>query len=160
MSSPDRDTLPLALFRPPVLLIVESSDHTRVTLCRLARALGYEPRGARDARHALRLLRRYPGLFQVILTDACLPGMDGGELAERVRELEPHAKIALTADDPPGRAARLLAAYPELPVLRKPVGASELGTLLRQLAGPAEAAILLPDSIRHSSRRRDRKSVE
>jgi CheY-like chemotaxis protein len=160
MPSPDRDTLPLALFRPPVLLIVESSDRTRATLCRLARALGYEVRGAPNARHALRVLRRYPGLFRFILADACLPSMDGGELAERVRELEPHAKIALTADDPAGRAAELLAAYPELPVLRKPVGAASLGSLLRQLVGPPEAAIPLPGSIQRAWGRRDRKSVE
>jgi CheY-like chemotaxis protein len=160
MSSPDLDTLPLDLFRPPVVLIVESSEHTRAGLCRVARALGYEARGARSAPHALRILRRYPRLFQVVLADACLPGMDGGELDERVRELEPHAKIALTTDDPNGRAANLLAAYPELPVLQKPVGAQELGTLLRQLAGPAEAAIPVPESIHRSRRRRDRKRVE
>ncbi len=55
MLSPD--PLPLALFRPPIVLVVESRTSARTSTCRLLRALGYDGRVARDGQQALRMLR-------------------------------------------------------------------------------------------------------
>ena len=55
MLSPD--PLPLSLFRPPIVLVVESRTSARTSICRLLRALGYDGRVARDGGQALRMLR-------------------------------------------------------------------------------------------------------
>ena len=50
--------LPLALFRPPIVLIVEDRPPSRSPTSRLVSMLGYEVRGARTGKHALGLFER------------------------------------------------------------------------------------------------------
>src|SRR5437868_56668 len=114
---------PLALFRPPIVLIVEDRPASRSPTSRLVSMLGYEVRGARTGGHALGLLRHHGSLFDLILTNIQLPDMDGGEFVERVRLEEPGTRLAWIAEYAPiGQAAALIAAHPEVPVLRKPFG--------------------------------------
>jgi CheY-like chemotaxis protein len=86
----------------------------------MVRALGYQARTARDGREALRYLQQHPGEIRLILTDVVMPYMDGGELAERARDLHPRLPIVLMSAYPVGEIAELVAAYPELPFLEKP----------------------------------------
>jgi len=151
MLSPD--PLPLALFRPPIVLIVESRTAARSATSRLVRALGYEARVARDGQQALRMLLQYPSLHQLVLSNIMLPDMDGGELAERVGAQEAGTPVALIAEYAPiGKAAAVIAAHPDVPVLRKPFGFRELYEVLCPLVGPPRAA--LPLSGRATPRRR------
>jgi hypothetical protein len=61
--------------------------------------------------------------------------MDGGELVERARDLDPTLRAALLVE--PGEAgSELLAGYRDVPVLAKPVGFSDLYGRLRELLGP------------------------
>ena len=153
MLSPD--PLPLALFRPPIVLVVESRTAARSTTSRLVRALGYDARVARDGQQALRMLLQYPSLHQLVLTNIVLPDMDGGELAERVGAQEVGTRVALIAEYAPiGKAAAVIAAHPEVPVLRKPFGFRELYEVLCPLIGPPRAA--LPLSGRATPHRRRR----
>lgn len=158
MSSPD--PLPLALFRPPIVLVVESRTSARTSLCRLLRALGYDGRPARDGQQALRMLRQHPTLYQLVLTNALLPDMDGAELARQVARAWPGTRTLLTADFAAiGEPAAVLAAHPELPVLRKPFGFRELYEAVCRLAGPPRAAVPLMGRSRLRVRRRTRISV-
>ena len=72
------DTISLALFRPPIVLIVEGAPAARSVTCHMVRAVGYEPRSARDGQQALRLLSQHPTLFQLVLTNVVLSDMDAG----------------------------------------------------------------------------------
>ena len=156
MLSPD--PLPLALFRPPIVLVVESRTTTRATTCRLLRALGYDGRAARDGDQALRMLRQHPTLYQMVLTNILLPDMDGGELAERVAGSWPGTRAVLVSEYVPiGRPAAIIASHPDVPVLRKPFGLRELYEILTPLLGPPRPAIELPGLGRPRARRRDRK---
>jgi CheY-like chemotaxis protein len=151
--------LPLALFRPPIVLIVEDRPASRSPTSRLVSMLGYEVRGARTGGHALGLLRHHGSLFDLILTNIQLPDMDGGEFVERVRLEEPGVRLAWIADYAPiGRAAALIAAHPEVPVLKKPFGFRELRDALLPLVGPARALVPLQGGLRFP-RRRERKAV-
>jgi CheY-like chemotaxis protein len=153
MLSPD--PLPLALFRPPIVLVVESRAAARSTTSRLVRALGYDARVARDGQQALRMLLQYPSLHQLVLANILLPDMDGGELAERVGAQRAGTRVALIAEYAPiGKAAAVIAAHPDVPVLRKPFGFRELYEVLCPLIGPPRAAFSL--SGRATPRRRRR----
>jgi two-component system cell cycle sensor histidine kinase/response regulator CckA len=118
------------------VLIVDDEETPRSTTCRMVRALGYQARMARDGREALRYIQQHPGEIRLVLTDVIMPYMDGGELAERVRDLHPRLPIVLTSAYPMGDIAELIAAYPELPFLEKPFTTEALHRILTPLLGP------------------------
>ena len=158
MLSPD--PLPLALFRPPIVLVVESRASARTSVCRLLRALGYDGRPARDGRQALRMLRQHPTLYQLVLSNTVLPDMDAGELARQVARAWPGTRVMVTAEYAPiGAPAAVLAAHPELAVLRKPFGFRELYDAVCRLVGPPRAAVPLLGRSGPRARRRTRLTV-
>jgi two-component system, cell cycle response regulator CpdR len=158
MLSPD--PLALSLFRPPIVLVVESRASARTSVCRLLRALGYDARTARDGGQALRMLRQHPTLYQLVLTNTVLPDMDGGHLARTVASAWPDTRVMLTAEyAPTGAPATVLAAHPHLPVLDKPFGFRELYEAVCRLVGPPRAAVPLMGRARPRARRRTRISV-
>ena len=115
MYSPD--ALPLSLFRPPIVLVVESRASARASIGRLLGALGYDGRMARDGQQALRMLRQHPTLYQLVLTNTVLPDMDGGELARQVSHAWPDTRVLLTAENEAiGTPASILAAHPHHPL--------------------------------------------
>jgi CheY-like chemotaxis protein len=158
MLSPD--PLPLSLFRPPIVLVVESRTSARTSLCRLLRALGYDARIARDGGQALGMLRQHPTLYQLVLTNTLLPDMDGGGLARQVTRAWPDTRVILIAEYAPiGAPAAVLAAHPDLPVLGRPFGFRELYEAVCLLVGPPRAAVPLMGKVGPRVRRRTRISV-
>ena len=150
---------PLALFRPPIVLLVEDRPPSRSPSSRLVSMLGYEVRGARSGEQALWLLHHYRELFDLVLTSILLPDIDGGEFVERVRLEQPDIRLAWIADYAPiGKAAALIARHPEIPVLTKPFGFRELRDALLPLVGPARAVVPLQGGLRFP-RRRERKVI-
>jgi len=124
----------------PTVLVVDDEETPRSVTCRMIRSLGYATRTARDGREALRYIQQHPGEIRLVLTDVIMPYMDGGELAERVRDLHPRLPIVLISAYPVGRIADLVAAYPELPFLEKPLTPEGLHRVLTPLLGqPAKA---------------------
>jgi two-component system, cell cycle sensor histidine kinase and response regulator CckA len=160
MLSPDPLPLALALFRPPIVLLVESRTAARSATSRLVRALGYDARVARDGQQALRMLLQYPSLHQLVLTNIVLPDMDGGQLAEQVVARSAGTRVALIAEYAPiGKAAAVIAAHPDVPVLRKPFGFRELYEVLCPLIGPPRAALPLSGRTTPLRRRRHRATT-
>lgn len=135
---PARDRDPL--FPPstaPRVLVVDDEPTPRAELCRMVRGIGYEVHAAADGREALRYLHQHPGEIRLLVTDLLLPLMDGGELAERARDLEPGLRIVLMAGAPRGPVADLLAGYRDLPFLEKPVQFGRLyGLLVERIGSP------------------------
>jgi two-component system, cell cycle sensor histidine kinase and response regulator CckA len=124
----------------PTVLIVDDEETPRSTTCRMVRALGYQARTARDGREALRYIQQHPGEIRLVLTDVVMPYMDGGELAERARDLHPRLPIVLMSAYPVGEIAELVAAYPELPFLEKPFTTETLHKVLTPILGPPAKA--------------------
>jgi CheY-like chemotaxis protein len=62
----------------------------------------------------------------LVLTDFIMPLMDGGELAERIRDLDPTVPIVLMSAPLVDEAAELLAGYSDFPFLQKPFTYREL----------------------------------
>jgi FixJ family two-component response regulator len=61
--------------------------------------------------------------------------MDGGELAERARDLDPTLRIVLMAGVGDPHLDELLSGYRDLPFLRKPVSFGDLYDRLQDLLG-------------------------
>lgn len=142
MSADSDPVIPLST--APFVLVVDDEQTPRSITCRMVRGMGYQVRTARDGREALRYLRQHPGEIDLLLSDVVMPIMDGGELAERARELQPALKIVLMSGYPQGQIADLVGGYPDIPFLTKPVAFGQLYDLLARLLGAVLPAPIAP----------------
>ena len=89
-----------------------------------------------DPCDALTHMATAPGELELVVTDLNMPGMDGFQLAQRVRSLAPRSKVLLTTGSalafPDERAVR---AHGVDLLLPKPYGYYELMSAVRQLCG-------------------------
>ncbi len=132
---PTSEERPPSARQAPTVLVVEDEPAARSEICRMVRGLGYQVRTARNGREALRHLEQHPGEVRLVLADVIMPYMDGGELAERVRDRLPGVRIVLMSASLEGEAGELVAAYPETPFLTKPFSFAELYATLSWLIG-------------------------
>ncbi|MGN6391834.1 MAG: response regulator [Gemmatimonadales bacterium] len=119
----------------PLVLVVDDELAPRSAVCRMVRGLGYRAESLESAKQALHFIDTHPGAARLLLTDVTMPGMDGAELAERAKDLDPRLPIVLLAV-PDRETSELLEGYRDLPTLTKPVGFGELYGLLREKLGP------------------------
>ena len=119
------------LGRGETVLVVEDNEHVRrLTVMRLV-DLGYRVLDVADANRALEALSSRPDV-DMVFSDLVMPGgLSGLDLARRVKELHPKAKIVLTS----GYSAALMhdeaIELLELQILRKPYRQSELARVFR-----------------------------
>jgi CheY-like chemotaxis protein len=97
--------------------------------------------------------------FGLVLARARMSPMDGGEVAERVRDARADVGVVLLAGSGPDDD-ELLAAYPELPVLRQPVRLGDLYAVLAALLGPPAVARGRPEGASRWLRRLRDRTIE
>jgi signal transduction histidine kinase len=99
-----------------VVLVVDDELALREVLADALQRRGYEVLVASDGLEALELCRSYAGRIKLVLTDVVMPSLDGIELAERLRDRCPVAKVLYmsghTHDSLPLDAAGRLIAKP------------------------------------------------
>lgn len=93
--------LPSALRRK--ILVVDDNEDARVLLAELLTKSGHEVETAEDGLTALQVLEEFQP--DVAILDIGLPGMDGCELARRIRQLPAQAAVRLLALTGYGQAA-------------------------------------------------------
>ena len=105
----------------------------------LSRSLGetYEVRVARDGDQALRLLDGSEGVFQAVLMDLTMPGMDGSTLLKGIRAAQPGIQVGLLTGLTQDAAEPLLRGQRPDAYLRKPV---RLQSILDVVSRLVEAA--------------------
>jgi PAS domain S-box-containing protein len=79
------------------ILLVEDEDAVREVASRILRRHGYTVVEARNGTDALRQFTDGGSEFDLIVTDIVMPEMGGLELAQRVREWSPNARILFTS---------------------------------------------------------------
>jgi len=124
---------------PRILVVADDLPH-RSIVTRMVRAMGFPVWSSSSSHAALRFLRDHPREMRLLLADLRLRRMDGGELAERARDLDPriHAVLMVGCSDP--YVDDLVLGYHYLPFVAKPVGFAELAAVLIDLLGPVPAA--------------------
>ncbi|MDH2054096.1 PAS domain S-box protein [Achromobacter marplatensis] len=99
------------------ILLVEDDASVGAILRSLLEDIGHEVLLRPNAESALRLLERSNGGVDFMITDVEMAGLDGLELAKRVRQTWPHIRVALTT----GADGRLRHAETQaFPLLPKP----------------------------------------
>ncbi|NOX90245.1 MAG: PAS domain S-box protein [Calditrichaeota bacterium] len=74
------------------ILVIEDEDGVRELVKNALTGNGYNILEACDADEALNLIRKHKPELHLILTDVVMPGMNGVELAKRVKEIHPDIK--------------------------------------------------------------------
>jgi CheY-like chemotaxis protein len=77
------------------ILVVDDNQDAALSLARILRSAGHEVCTLHDGATALEALRAFPA--RVLLLDIGMPGMDGYELARRVRDLPEGPTVLLIA---------------------------------------------------------------
>jgi signal transduction histidine kinase/CheY-like chemotaxis protein len=131
---------------PLAVLVVEDQAFNRLLLEELLTEAGHRATLAEDGAQALALAEAKT--FGLILLDIRMPGLDGFEVARRLRRREaerqtpPVPILAITADaDGATREACLAAGIND--VLSKPVLAEQLARAMAACCGPRDAALIL-----------------
>lgn len=126
----------------PLVLIVEDEAMIRDIIVHVLQRVGYRVLTATDGRRAVQSLN-IPGI-KLIITDLCMPNMDGVEL---VMELRKHAReipIIAISGALSGKSGDLLRTAQLLGAkmtMAKPFSMTELITAVHQFAGPPTPAV-------------------
>lgn len=75
------------------ILVIDDEEIIRVSCQRILGPAGYEVSTSSDGLHALGLLEK--SNFDIVLTDLKMPTMDGLEVMEKIKEMQPQAKVLI-----------------------------------------------------------------
>jgi two-component system cell cycle sensor histidine kinase/response regulator CckA len=75
------------------ILLVEDDDSVRFFTCRLLEIHGYTVLEARNGKEAMEVAAMATGPIDMLLSDAIMPLMVGGELARSLRVVRPQLKV-------------------------------------------------------------------
>jgi CheY-like chemotaxis protein len=156
MFSDDMRVLPL---NPgPLVLVVEDEAHPRSMITCMVRALVYQARSCQSDLAALSFLKAHPREVHLLFADLGMPRMDGGELAERAKDLDPRLIAVLMADPKDPHLHDLVSAYADFPFVPKPASFADLAEKLERLLGIPVAPTTSPPSMDPPRSRRRRSS--
>jgi PAS domain S-box-containing protein len=117
------------------ILLVEDAAGVRNLASRVLRSLGYEVLEAENGFDALAIVSRH-GIeaIDLIFTDVTMPKMGGSELVQRIRELDPLAKVIFTSGAPGADIAlRTCLDRPGTAYLHKPFTPADLARIVHDM---------------------------
>jgi CheY-like chemotaxis protein len=109
----------------PTILLADDEAPLRHLMRRYLEAGGYEVFVAADGLEAVRVGREHLGRLDLLVTDVCMPGIEGPEVAQQLRETRQDLKVLLIS----GHTDRIL----REPLLRKPFPPEVLLQRIREL---------------------------
>ena len=122
---------------PCTVLVVEDEAAVRLLACTALRAEGHTVLEAADAPAAEKVAGKYGVPLDLLVVDYVLPGMDGRELAGRLRPRFPGMKVLFIsghAEEEPVQDALLKEAFKEgAAFLQKPFGPEALARKVRSV---------------------------
>ncbi len=120
------------------VLVVDDNDTLRRALVRALSARGHTTTGARDGRAAVEILRG--GELDVIVSDIRMPDMDGMELLQAAREIDPDLAVLLITGTPELETAMKAVEYGAFEYLAKPLDMNRLDGSIRRAVSVVRSA--------------------
>jgi PAS domain S-box-containing protein len=121
-----------------MVLVVEDNQLVGEFAAEILQELGYQTQWAENAQAALQCLSDCPGRFDVVFSDIVMPGMNGIELATKLRSEMPELPVVLTSGYSDVLARTGASGFP---LLQKPYSAENLALALRRvLSNDAKAS--------------------
>jgi signal transduction histidine kinase/CheY-like chemotaxis protein len=115
------------------ILVAEDEASVRNAVERILRAAGYTVIMAKDALEAIRFCEQHDGALHLLLTDVVMPGMNGRDLADRLRLQRPSLGILLMSGYAEESALKNRAPENRLPFMGKPFTAADLTARVREV---------------------------
>ena len=79
------------------ILLVEDEPLIRKYCQEMVRALDFEVFTAEAGQEAIRIYEERNPVIDLVILDMIMPGMDGGAVFERLKEINPHVKVIITS---------------------------------------------------------------
>lgn len=79
------------------VLVVDDEAHIVKICSRLLKAMGYQVCTATSGKEAVELVQQNPHQFSLVLLDLVMPGMDGGQTFDAMRQVSPSIKVILSS---------------------------------------------------------------
>ena len=128
--------LPRRRVRPrgtETVLVAEDEDGVRAPVRRILLAHGYRVLEASDGPSALHIAEHHEGKIDLLLTDVVMPGMNGGELARRLRRIRTGIRVVFMSGYSTEAVATHGVLSPGAAFLQKPFSVAELVGRLREV---------------------------
>jgi hypothetical protein len=130
---------PVARSDRETILLAEDDDVVRDVVRETLERRGYVVLDGGDAPQALALAAGHRGRIDLLLSDVSMPGMNGVELAERLREQRPGLPVLLMSGAPETDVIGHLASQPGVGFIAKPITSAALLDAVRAaIAAPAD----------------------
>jgi len=121
----------------PTILLVEDEAFVRDVACEILQSLGYHVIPAANADEALRLFsERQP--IHLLLTDVVMPGMNGSDLAEQLKLMDPTLKTIYMSGYTSNPLVRKGFRDPRIAYLQKPFTLEALGKKVKEVLDEPE----------------------
>ena len=122
------------------ILLCEDEGRIRKLVETILARQGYTVLAADTPSGAIETALRHPALIDLLLTDVVMPGMNGFDLAGRIRGFRPEIKVLLMSGYTDAHLNQSGTIDPEVPFLQKPFTATALLQNLRDALGARAAA--------------------
>lgn len=117
------------------ILLAEDEEVVRAITERILRGAGYAVIPARDADEALAMWQQHAPNIRLLVTDVVMPGMDGVELATRIRETRPDLPVLFVSGYTRERTLPLDLEEPVTRFLQKPFTIDALVFAVHEMLG-------------------------
>lgn len=118
-----------------LILLVEDEDTVLAVGAAMLRKLGYRVLEARDGQAAVAVFQRNPDRIDLVILDMIMPGMSGGEVYRRLKQIKADVKILISSGvDITGEVSEILQDGGE-GFIQKPYRMESLSEKVRQVLG-------------------------
>ena len=108
------------------ILVVDDEDHVREVAGHLLTSAGYEVTRVEDGAEAVEVVGNDPSTLALVLLDMTMPGLDGLEVLERIRNIRKDLPVLLSSGYDREKVGDILAEDPACSFIQKPYRRKEL----------------------------------